>query len=692
MRRRTGRVATAALAALAALVVWTVATQVFPYHSLNHDEGVYLQQAAMLLESQLYLHPPVEGVLRPWFFVEGSAGLYPKYAPVPAAMFAVGKLLGGYRVALAAIAAANVALVVGVVTEVFDRETGLLAGGFVLCSPLFVVDSSVFLPYAPTTVLNMAFAFGYLRADRTADRRWAAVAGAAVGLAFFARPYTAVLFATPFVGHALWTLSDDWRAALPRQAVTAGLGLAGVGLALGYNAVTTGSPLVFPYQAFAPLDGLGFGRRQILAHEVRYTPGLAVRSNARVVALLFSEWVAGGLLGSGLAAVGLARVGRRRPTPREAVLAGPLVTVVLGNVLFWGNFNLLGDLEATGDGLVAVLGPYYHFDLLLSTAAFAATGALWAGRLAQETLRERLDGRRARVALVAVVLVTAGPLAVVTAADLDERVERNLEATRTYEDAYAPFEDGPPPDSLVLLPDPYGDWLNHPFQPLRNDPGFDGRAVYALDDRPFETADAFPNRTVYRYGYRGPWAPQAGSPEAARLQRVRDVSGSRVGLATTVGVPDGAVGVTVRVATDDGSTYHVPAEVGDSLSVSLVVADGEVRVLADGRPVGDTLAVDGRDVVRTTVFVDYGAGDGFSYRLELPVDVTDDRVRALSPRVERCHAVSTCGGAATYVPSTAPDGVFVRTDLLAVSEQNASAAVDRPAGAGIDTTVREPNP
>jgi hypothetical protein len=694
MRRRTGRLATAALAALAALVVWTVATELFPYHSLNHDEGVYLQQAAMLLEGQLALHPPVEGVLRPWFFVADGGRLYPKYAPVPAAMFAVGHLLGAPRVALALIAAGTVALVVGVVTEVFDRETGLLAGVFVLCSPLFVLDSSVFLPYAPTTMLNLAFAYGYLRADRTADRRWAAVAGAAVGLAFFARPYTAVLFATPFVCHALWTLSGDWRRALPRQAVTAGLGLAGVALALWYNAATTGSALVFPYEAFAPRDGLGFGRRQILAHEVRYTPELALRSNARVVALLFSEWVAGGLLGSGLAAVGLTRVARRRPTPREAALAGPLVTVVAGNVLFWGNFNILGDLAVAGDGLVAVLGPYYHFDLLLPTAAFAATGALWAGRLARGSLSERLDAERASVAFAAFLLLTAGPLAMVTAADVDERVERNLEATRTYEDAYAPFEDGPPADSLVLLPDPYGDWLNHPFQPLRNDPGFDGRAVYALDDRPFETVDAFPGRTVYRYGYRGPWAPQAGSPEAARLQQVRDVSGSQVGLATTVGVPDGAVGVTVRVATDDGSTYHVPAEVGDSLAVSLVVADGGVRVLADGRPVGDTLAVEGRDAVRLTVFVDYGAGDGFSYRLELPVDVTEERVRALSPRVEWCRNVRTCGGAATYVPSEAPDGVFVRTDLLAVSGGNESVRVDHEHGAvtASDTADREPNP
>ncbi|ESS09136.1 MAG: Dolichyl-phosphate-mannose-protein mannosyltransferase [uncultured archaeon A07HN63] len=173
LTQRRFRIATVALAAVAAVVVWTVANQVFPYHSLNHDEGVYLQQAAMLLDGQLSLHPPVDGAFRPWFFVEDGDRLYPKYGPIPAAMFAVGKLAGGYRLALAAIAAGNVALVVGVARELFDRRTALLAGGLVIASPLYLIDSSVFLPYAPTTLWNLLFAYGYLRADRTGDRRWA---------------------------------------------------------------------------------------------------------------------------------------------------------------------------------------------------------------------------------------------------------------------------------------------------------------------------------------------------------------------------------------------------------------------------------------------------------------------------------------------------------------------------------------
>ncbi len=44
---------------LVGVVVFWLAHVVFPYHSVNDDEGVYLYQAAMLLEGKLFLNPPV---------------------------------------------------------------------------------------------------------------------------------------------------------------------------------------------------------------------------------------------------------------------------------------------------------------------------------------------------------------------------------------------------------------------------------------------------------------------------------------------------------------------------------------------------------------------------------------------------------------------------------------------------------
>ncbi|MFB6187467.1 MAG: hypothetical protein ABEI86_11450, partial [Halobacteriaceae archaeon] len=173
-----------------------------------------------------------------------------------------------------------------------------------------------------------------------------------------------VLFASPFIAHALWTLYQDWFAAVERQVITSALGLAGVGITFAYNALMTGSPWLFPYKAFAPLDGLGFGHREILGHEILYTTALALRVNQKVVGLFFTEWITGGVVGTILAVVGLIRTVRSQFSPREGVLAGLFVSIIFGNVYFWGNLNILGNINRIGDGLVSAFGPYYHFDLL----------------------------------------------------------------------------------------------------------------------------------------------------------------------------------------------------------------------------------------------------------------------------------------------------------------------------------------
>ena len=693
MNRRRFRLSSGALAALAGAVVFLIATQLFPYHTANHDEAVYLQQAAMLLEGQLAIRPPVPEAFRPWFFVADGARLYPKYAPVPAAMFAVGKLVGTVRLSLTAIAAANVALTAGIAAAAFDRRTGLLAAAFLLGSPLFLVDSAVFLPYAPTTCLNLLFAFAYFRAARaegarTVGRRrtraWALLAGVAIGAAFFARPYTAVLFAAPFIVHAAYSLwVDRSLARLARLSLTALGGLAGVAAALTYNAAMTGSPLVFPYEAFAPRDGLGFGHREILGYAREYTPELALRANAEVVRTLFAEWVVAGPVGALLALLGLAIALRRASRPARwrgtftdaqarAILAGLFLTVIAGNVYFWGNLNILGSLDDPTDGLIAALGPYYHFDLLVPTAAFAARGALAIFDRLHESTAARTG--RPRTAALALAFVGALALAGATGAVLAPTVQENAETTAAYERAYQPFEDREPSNAVVFLPTPYGDWLNHPFQHLRNDPDFDGEVVYALRDGPddLRVAGAYPNRSYYRYVYRGDWAPYAGETVDPALRRVERARGDRVAVNASFGVPASADRVSARVATDEGVGYYTVEGTPATLSATLRVASGSASL--DGpavRPVGEnaTVPVADADEVVVQVFVSDGAG-GFSYRLELPVRRANGTVSALSPYREVCLIAEHCDGEAAYVPDAVPDDVAVETDLSASGNES----------------------
>ena len=738
-----------------------VSTQLFPYHSLNHDESVYLTQAAMLLEGRLVIRPPVPEAFRPWFFVRRPDGaLYPKYAPVPAAMFALGKLAGSYRLALGAIAAGNVALCYTLASQLFDRRRGLLAAVLLAASPLFVFQSAVFLPYAPTTGWNLTFAVAYLRADRTGRLRWAAVAGGAVAVAFFARPFTAVLFAAPFVAHALWTLRtgggtpaerDETTPArrtettpatadlvtrvirrLPirldpagvrRGLVTATLGLAGVAVTLAYNAHLTGAPTRFPYQAFAPLDGIGFGYREILDYGRDYTPTLALRANAAVVSRLFGRWVAGGPVGTLFALVGLAALARRTGvasglarrvgglarsgvfdgtptsgrsagldglapravTARRLALAGTFLTVVAGNVAFWGNLNVLGSLGGGGFGLIDALGPYYHFDLLVATAVFGADGAIRfvhtvTARLPGDGSDRPTAGRLLRVGLtVAVVLAVVVPSAGYAAGP----IERNADVTRTYESAYAV---DPPRDAVVFLPTPLGDWLGHPYQAYRNDPTFDEGTLYAVPERQFAVARAFPDRQLYRYGYRGAWNPLSGSEVTPHLQRVELREGQTVRLQLTVRLPRATDTASLRVSEgDSGAAFAVdPAEGDDTITLTVrltanasvgsgsdgsesapgdAAAGDRARVTVEGplTPVsGDTVTVADRDRVTLRLFADYGTGAGLTYRVVLPVRVANGTVQALSPELESCERPQLCGGEAAYVPGESPGKITAR--------------------------------
>jgi hypothetical protein len=703
--RTRHRLAVASLALAASVVVLLLSYRVFPYLSTNHDEGVYLQQAAMLLEGQLVVRPPVDVAFRPWFFVKSGAELYPKYTPVTAAVFAVGMVLGDPRLSLAAVAAVLVALTYAVGAEAFDRRTGLLGAGLVAMSPFYLVQTATFLPYAPTLGFELLFGWAYLRAARTGSRPLATVAGLAIGVAFFARPYTAVLFATPFVVHALWTLgraamadAHTGRNLLPvtfQQGLVAVGGLVGVGATLAYNARMTGDPFTFPYQVFAPRDGLGFGTRRILGYERDYTLALALEANARVVRALLTRWVVAGPLGTGLAAVGLGATAlqvRRALARRERglvgavvrpdggvagpdrtdrlaprlVLAGLFVSVVLGNVYFWGNLNVLGAVDVPGDGLVSFYGPYYHFDLVVPTALFAAVALrLLAGRW-RSLVASRFDGDTARRVVAAGLLVGALVGGGAGAAFAADPLAENDDNSDQLAAAYEPFEPRPPA-GVVFLPTPYGDWLNHPFQALRNEPSFDGRTVYTMRENQFAVVDAYPDRTLYRYGYRGDWAPFLGEPVEPRLYRVRHVRGERVTVHTTLGVPEGVDTMTVRLAGGGESTYYSVVGPPEELNARIVVGDGRARLLgADVAPVdpNDTsVPVHARDEVLLEANAEYAPGNAFTYRLETPVALDDGEYRVLTPHPEVCRGADRCDGEAAWVPEAALPGVTVETRL-----------------------------
>jgi 4-amino-4-deoxy-L-arabinose transferase-like glycosyltransferase len=692
---RRERPLAALIAVLAGVAVFLIATEVFPYHSSNHDEGVYLQQASMLLEGQLGLFPGELGdSVRPWFFFDAGDRLYPKYQPIPAAFYAfVMGAVGEPRVALAAVAAGNTALVYVLGSMAFDRRVGVLAAATFALAPMTLVTSSVFLPYAPTTLFTLLFAVVYLHAARTRSVRTAALAGFAVGVAFFMRPFTAVLFAAPFVGHALLTLARTLRdrsdgsvrttlrgavgaTAVRRNLATAAVGLVFVALSLSYNVAITGDALVFPYEAFAPEDGPGFGHREILSHSTEYTPALAVQANGYVVGYLLTRWVFAGALGTALAAVGLVAAVRRWTVLTgdalpQCLLAALFVSVPAGNVLFWGNYNILETMSDPTDGLLGQFGPFYHFDLLAPVAIFTAAGAVALWRIGRRRIDEVAPTRRSAVAgtvglLLGGALILGGFNAALAAGPLD----RNAAQTATYEDAYDPFENRSLENAVVFLPTPYGEWLNHPFQYLRNDPGFDGDVVYAMDRGPsadFAVLDRYPDRQQYRYDFRGEWTAD---PDDRRvrptLHPIAVRSSPQLAGRTRIGVPDRVSHATIRIETGAGHVTREVDETDDSLEFAWRINPSGVALTSvDGAAVeSEAVATLSPEEVVIQVRLSQPAAGSLTYRQELTVRERGDEVDVVWPPERTvCPVVDDCGREGTYLPGDPRGGLTFETFL-----------------------------
>jgi hypothetical protein len=381
------------------------------------------------------------------------------------------------------------------------------------------------------------------------------------------------------------------------------------------------------------------------------------------------------------------------------VLAGLVPAVVLGEAYFWGTWNGLEN------GLIDLLGPYYHFDLLVPAATFAAVSLVRIGRRARAAVAPRLSPRGIRalalVALLVLAPATVGLEASLLAGPVDDNARRTANLAATYEpiersggtnvgpgvgvDVDTDPAGGEPAagfdDAVVFLPTPYGEWLGHPFQALRNDPGLDGPVAYVLDGPPGRDVAVLEalDRTPYRFTYRGLWTGAA-RPVEPELRRLRVLAGDRVAATTTVGVPAGAVSASVRLETDGGDSYaryratigrrdgdSASADGGDgrTLAVTWTVAPGGARVTGRERAFGPaTLPVpDGASEVDLVVtFVDSG-GASVTYRQELTVEVADGdadgsrEVRAIWPPETRvCRLQTACGRESTWI---GPDGDYV---------------------------------
>lgn len=479
---------------------------IFPELSANSDEGIYLLQADGLREGHLTLPAPAQDAeaFVPWFSATEDGEFILKYTPVHATVIATGSALGSPRLALGAIAAAQV-MAVAFLARVLrlDRAAVAMAAVLLASAPLVLQLSITYLSYGTSLALALFTAGFAIRADRHRSQVDAVLAGLLWGVALFARPYDAVLWALAIaIGLGIEHRHHGaWREPV-RLLPAAVLGaVVPIVAFLAFNAAVTGSVWQLPFNLLEPMDRLGFGPRRALPSDptIDFTVARGFAALGRN-SLLVIGWGGGGLLGIGLGLRHL--ISRGTGTP---FLAALLLVWPVGYLFFWGSYLTVFIWDG---GLF--LGPYYYLPMV---AGFAIAGGAGLAGLRQH------DGRLWAGAIAMAAVLTL----MIAVPRISEQRDRSTQRV-TLADAVEAAVDEVDGDTLVFLPAIYGGYLQNPWSFLRNTPSIDGPVVFALDGGPARNAriaDRYPDRWVLELDVPS-WSDQPDFTPSITIATVRE--------------------------------------------------------------------------------------------------------------------------------------------------------------------------
>jgi hypothetical protein len=555
---------------LAAGIALSLSLTVFAHFSSNHDEPVYVLQAEMLQQGHLTLPAStIDPFFRPWLFAERDGRLFSVFPPVwPSLLAASETATGTERGILVVDAAAAVVLAYLFTFELLGRRTPAIATAALLAvSPFFIVLAGTRLSYPMALVLELAFGWTLLRARRTGRGGWYLAAGTVWGTLAFARPLDGLMFGF-LAGCALVVVTlrrptaSLPAATLPTTAIrrrlvdlARQLGLIGLGaslpLAVGavYNTVLTGSPLRFPLAAAGGSNGYGFGLRQLAPDSpvVDFQPHDAWRALTHNLFFL-PRWSPGSFLIVGLAAAGLVLLIRQGRRGTALLLFSMAAIVPIGNFPYWGNVFIVRGKR--------ILGPHYYLAILVPVLVFSAVALV---ALAKRW--PRVFGFVMLAMVVATGLEVRPKLEINSGIACTNRqprseIERALASDASRGEAVAA-------GAIVFVPaSPDGAVLLHPFPELSNPPDLRAPVLYAatLGPRSFEVAARYPERGLYRLGFRVP--PDGNlTRRVPVVDRIRPTNGSTVRIPFEIVNPGAAQRVSV-FANDGSSETEVVLDTG----------------------------------------------------------------------------------------------------------------------------------
>ena len=338
------------------------------YESVPHieDDFAYTWQAAVIASGRLKIPSPPEpkSFLIP-FVVDYQGWRFGKYPIGWPGLLAVGVRMGLRGWVNPILAGVAVWLTYWLGKRIASDKIGLLAGGLMLISPFFLINSGSLLAHPLGLVLSTAFALGWIEAFASplAPGGWRAVvtAGLALGLLAVTRPFTALAAAIPFGVHGLYLLWKGNRETLLRLVAFSVIALAVSLIHPLWQYAATGDPWLNPYTLWWPYDKIGFGAG-IGASEGGHNLEKALNST-----LLSLKAGASDIFGwPWLSFIFVPFGGWALRKNWKAWLVGSVFPVlVLAYMAYWVGSYLFG--------------PRYYYEGLYSLALLSAAGIAWLG-------------------------------------------------------------------------------------------------------------------------------------------------------------------------------------------------------------------------------------------------------------------------------------------------------------------------
>lgn len=163
-----------------------------------------------------------------------------------------------------------------------EREAWITAA-LALLSPFFTFMGSNFLSHMPCAALLLSGLWAMIRSLEAPSARtgwlWALAAGACIAWAGLIRPYSAILGLAGNVWIAAWIQGLQVRPWLRLGLGSVPPALAALAILLGFNAATTGHPLLMGYTQYSPdlnfLGVTGVHRESILHNVAANVPQIA---------------------------------------------------------------------------------------------------------------------------------------------------------------------------------------------------------------------------------------------------------------------------------------------------------------------------------------------------------------------------------------------------------------------------------